>query len=71
MQQLNNLREQINTDATRHREIVETTANRLRCEEMQKSTVEERLEKATHELHHLKNEHMTVIRIHLFEFHKL
>lgn len=34
--------------------------NKLRNEEMQKSTVAERLEKALHELHQMKNEHMTV-----------
>lgn len=48
--QLHNLRDQMN---------VET--NKLRNEEMQKTTIEERLEKAIHELHHMKNEHMTVI----------
>lgn len=47
--QLHNLRDQMN---------VET--NKLRNEEIQKTTVEERLEKALHDLHHMKNEHMTV-----------
>lgn len=41
--------------------------NKLRNEEIQKSTVEERLEKALHELHHMKNEHMTVNQL---EFYK-
>lgn len=35
-------------------------SNKLRNEEMQKTTIEERLEKALHDLHQLKNEHMTV-----------
>lgn len=46
---MHNLRDQMN---------IET--NKLRNEEMQKSTVAERLEKALHELHQMKNEHMTV-----------
>lgn len=66
--QLGNLRDQINTEASRHREIIETTANRLRNEEIQKSTVEERLEKTAHDLHYLKNEHMTVNRLKFFQF---
>lgn len=59
-QQLNNLREQSTTEASRHREIIESTTTRLRNEEMQKTTIEERLEKASHELNHLRNEHVTV-----------
>lgn len=66
--QLGNLRDQINTAVTRHRKIIETTANRLRNEEIQKSTVEERLEKTAHDLHHLKNEHMTVNCLKFFQF---
>lgn len=34
--------------------------NKLRNEEMQKTTIEERLEKVLHDLHHMKNKHMTV-----------
>lgn len=46
---MHNLRDQIN---------VET--NKLRNEEIQKTTIEERFEKALHDLHQIKNEHMTV-----------
>lgn len=47
--------------------------NKLRNEEMQKTTVAERLEKALHDLHQMKNEHITVqtkmsIKIALFYF---
>lgn len=35
--------------------------NKLRNEEMQKTTVEERLEKTLHDLHQMKNEHVTVL----------
>lgn len=34
--------------------------NKLRNEEIQKTTIEERFEKALHDLHQIKNEHMTV-----------
>lgn len=34
--------------------------NKLRNEEIQKTTAEERLEKTLHDFHHMKNEHMTV-----------
>lgn len=42
--------------------------NKLRNEEMQKTTIEERLEKSLHDLHTLKNEHMTVNSVHLISF---
>lgn len=60
MQQLNSLREQMNVEVSRQREVLETTNCRLRNEEAQKLTVEERLEKALHDLHEIKSEHMTV-----------
>lgn len=46
---MHNLREQVNSES-----------NKLRNEEIQKTTVEERLEKALHDLHHMRNEHTTV-----------
>lgn len=60
-QQLNNLREQLSTEASRHRELVETTNCRLRSEEIQKSTIEERFEKAQQELQQLKSDSITVM----------
>lgn len=59
-QQLNNLREQSGNEASRHREIFESTTQRLRNEELQKATIEERFEKASHELNHLRSEHVAV-----------
>lgn len=59
-QQLNNLREQSGNEASRHREICESTTQRLRNEEIQKATIEERFEKASHELNHLRSEHVAV-----------
>lgn len=56
-QQLHNLRDQMNIES-----------NKLRNEETQKCTVEERLEKAIHDLHHMKNEHMTVSSLHYIKF---
>lgn len=46
---MHNLRDQMNMET-----------NKLRNEEIQKTTVEERLGKALHDLNHMKNEHMTV-----------
>ena len=60
LKQLNNLRDQMSSDANRHREILETTNCRLRSEEVQKCSVEERFEKTAHELHALKGDHLTV-----------
>lgn len=62
-QQLNSLREQMNVEASRQREVIENTNCRLRSEEAQKLTVEERLEKAVHDLHDMKSEHITVRRL--------
>lgn len=58
--QLIGLREQLNVDAARHREAIDTSHCRLRTEEAQKSSVEERLEKATHALQVVKAEHMSL-----------
>lgn len=57
---MNSLREQMNVEASRQREVLESTNCRLRSEEAQKMTVEERFEKAVHDLHEMKNEHLTV-----------
>lgn len=57
---MNSLRDQMNNEASRQREALETTNCRLRSEEAHKLTVEERLEKALHDLHEMRNEHMTV-----------
>lgn len=63
------MREQIAADAARHREAMETTTSRLRTEESQKCSLEERLEKTHHEVHALKAEHQTVSFIpKLFQF---
>lgn len=56
-QQLHNLRDQMNCET-----------NKLRNEAIQKTTIEERLEKSLHDLHQLKNEHMTVNSVHLILF---
>ena len=58
--QLVSLREQFAAEGARHREVVETTNCRLRTEETQKCSIEERLEKAHQELHAMKAEHFTV-----------
>lgn len=52
--QLHNLRDQINCET-----------NKLRNEEMQKTTIEERLQKALHDLHEMRNEHTTVRKVNL------
>lgn len=58
--QLIGLREQLNVEAARHREVIDTTHCRLRTEEAQKCSVEERLEKTTHALQAIKSEHMVL-----------
>lgn len=58
--QLVSLREQFSAESAHHRETVETTNCRLRAEEAQKMTIEERFEKAHQELQVLKSEHMAV-----------
>lgn len=54
------MREQIATDGARHREAIETTTCRLRTEESQKCSLEERLEKTHDELQKMKTEHCNV-----------
>ncbi|KAG4068837.1 hypothetical protein HA402_004985 [Bradysia odoriphaga] len=55
--QIVSMREQIAADAGRHREAMEATTCRLRTEESQKCSLEERLEKAHDELQKMKAEH--------------
>lgn len=54
------LREQLAGEATRHRECQESANCRIRQEEAQKCTLEERLDKATNELQATRAEHMTL-----------
>lgn len=63
--QLATMREHVSAEAARHREALETTTCRLRAEEAQKSSVEERFEKTHHELHTFKAEHFTVERLNI------
>lgn len=60
MQQLLALRDQIAADSSRHRETIEATHCRLRSEEGEKCSLEERLEKAHQEIHTMKAEHTNV-----------
>uniref|UniRef100_A0A1B0CQC2 Putative myosin class ii heavy chain n=1 Tax=Lutzomyia longipalpis TaxID=7200 RepID=A0A1B0CQC2_LUTLO len=55
--QVENLREQISMEGTRHREAEETTTCRLRAEEAQRCSIEERLEKAHADLQAMRAEH--------------
>lgn len=57
LQQVENLREQISMEGTRHREAEETTTCRLRAEEAQRCSIEERLEKAHADLQAMRAEH--------------
>lgn len=50
----------MNAEATRHRDVLDSTACRLRNEEAQKMNAEERLEKVVHDLQEAKSEQMTV-----------
>lgn len=59
-QQTVHLREQLNLESTRNRELQETSSCRLRAEESQKCSLEERLEKTNHELQHFKADHFTL-----------
>ncbi len=54
------MREQIAADTVRHREAMESTTCRLRTEESQKCSLEERLEKTHDELQKMKAEHCNV-----------
>lgn len=57
-QQITGLRDQLSLENTRHRESQEAHNCRLRNEESQKQALEERLEKAQHDIHAMKAEHM-------------
>lgn len=54
------MREQLNVESVRHREAHESANCRLRAEEVTRSTVEERFDKAQHELQHMRSEHTNV-----------
>lgn len=54
------MREQLAADTARHRESLEATTCRLRAEESQKCSLEERLEKTHDELQKMKAEHCNV-----------
>lgn len=54
------MREQLAADTARHREAIEATTCRLRTEESQKCSLEERLEKTHDELQKMKAEHCNV-----------
>lgn len=54
------LKEQLHQEASRHREHQERTTCQLKTEEQHRLSVEERLEKACHELQHFRAEHITV-----------
>ncbi|XP_021701178.1 coiled-coil domain-containing protein 170 isoform X4 [Aedes aegypti] len=58
--QVSQLKEQLHQEASRHREHQENTTCRLKNEEQHRMSVEERLEKACHELQHLRAEHTTL-----------
>lgn len=59
--QIVSMREQIAADTARHREEIESATCRLRTEESQKCSLEERLDKAHDELQKMKAEHCNVI----------
>ncbi|XP_055641109.1 coiled-coil domain-containing protein 170 isoform X2 [Toxorhynchites rutilus septentrionalis] len=54
------LKEQLHQESARHREHQEGTTCRLKTEEQHRMNVEERLEKACHELQHFRAEHTTL-----------
>lgn len=54
------MRDQIAADSSRHRESIESANCRMRAEEGEKCSLEERLEKAHQELHTMKAEHTHV-----------
>lgn len=59
-QQLHNLREQLSVESTRLREIQETSSCRIRAEECQRTSLEEKLEKACSEAAQLRDEHISL-----------
>ncbi|XP_035916181.1 coiled-coil domain-containing protein 170-like isoform X3 [Anopheles stephensi] len=58
--QVSQLREQHHQEAAKHREHQESSACRLKSEEQHRMNLEERLEKACHELQHFRSEHTTL-----------
>ncbi|XP_058451467.1 coiled-coil domain-containing protein 170 isoform X3 [Malaya genurostris] len=58
--QITHLKEQLHQDAARHSEHLEGTNCRLKSEEQHRVSAEQRLEKACHELQHLRAEHTTL-----------
>lgn len=59
-QQIHNLREQLSVETTRLRENQETSQCRIRAEECQRVSVEEKLEKTCNELSHFREEHVAL-----------
>lgn len=57
-QQVSSLREQIAAEGSRNREVQENVTTRIRSEEQQRCSLEERLEKAVHELQAFKADHI-------------
>ncbi|KAG5676485.1 hypothetical protein PVAND_006316 [Polypedilum vanderplanki] len=58
--QIHNMREQLNIETTRLRETQETSQSRIRAEECQRATVEEKLEKTCSELQMMRDEHLAM-----------
>ncbi|XP_040169803.1 coiled-coil domain-containing protein 170 isoform X3 [Anopheles arabiensis] len=58
--QVSQLREQHHQEAAKHREHQEASACRLKGEEQHRMNLEDRLEKACHELQHFRSEHATL-----------
>ncbi|XP_055547276.1 coiled-coil domain-containing protein 170 isoform X1 [Wyeomyia smithii] len=58
--QVAQLKEQLHQEAIRHGEHQESTTCRLKSEEQHRISVEQRLEKACHELQHFRAEHTTL-----------
>ncbi|XP_049278723.1 coiled-coil domain-containing protein 170 isoform X3 [Anopheles funestus] len=58
--QVSQLRDQHHQEAAKHREHQESSACRLKSEEQHRMNLEERLEKACHELQHFRSEHTTL-----------
>ncbi|XP_058060025.1 coiled-coil domain-containing protein 170 [Anopheles bellator] len=58
--QVAQLREQHHQEAVKHRDHQENSACRLKNEEQHRMNLEERLEKACHELQHFRTEHTTL-----------
>lgn len=54
------MREQLGVETTRLREIQETSTCRIRAEECQRSSLEEKLEKACAEMSQMRDEHLSM-----------